>query len=130
MGNNLTSSFDTKIYSIIWKVVYIDLTNMQVSMVRHIVQPYWDHVISHCNHVNLLHQSCDHYKVSDSNSLHTLHTHAHSWFINYNANNGFSSSSFCSFLDLWPVAAAMLGRVSAACALSARNESNSERKQL
>lgn len=52
MGNNLTSSFETKIYSIIWKeVVNTDLTNMQVSMVWHIVQPYWDHVIYNCNHV-------------------------------------------------------------------------------
>ena len=62
-------------------------------------------------------------------SIHSF-IHFHSWLINYKANNGFSSSSFCSFLDLWPVAAAMLGTVSAAVALSAKKESNSERRKI
>lgn len=79
----------------------------------------------------LLQQTCDRHKVSRllTVSMHS-NIHFHTWFINYKANNGFSSSSFCSFLDLWPVVAAMVGRVSGAWALSARNESNSEHKTI
>lgn len=73
MGNNLTSSSETKIYSIIWKeVVNTDLTNMQVSMVWHIVQPYWDHVISHCNHVTCY---SNHVIIIESQIV-TLSTHS------------------------------------------------------